>query len=457
MNIIICGAGKVGFSISKQLSSQGHSITVIDQSTEDIKKINDAQDVKGIVGRASLPSVLENAGAENADMIIAVTRNDETNMVVCQLASSLFNIQKKIARIRTKDFLEGKWNKLYNKSNIPIDVIISPEIEVAKSLYRRLEAPGALDSVPFADNKVKMLEIAVEKNCPISNVPLKNLTEKFPDFRANILGAVRKDKFVFLKKNDKMIEGDNVYLVVSSEQLNQILKAFGHEEKIAKKILIIGGGNIGLHLAKMLENSFEGARVKIIEKNKQRAEEIASELSSSIVINGDALDEDILKEANLEESETVLALTNDDENNIMACVLAEKTGLQKRTIAIVNKSNYSLLQSSLNIDDLVDPRMTTVSRIMGHVHRGTIGSVYSILDGEYEFIEAKISGKSELLNKKIKESNLPEQIRIGAVKRKNKVVIPRSDFVFEKDDLVVFLAHREHLKEVEDIFSVSSI
>ncbi len=457
MNIIICGAGKVGFSISKQLSSQGHSITVIDQSTEDIKKINDAQDVKGIVGRASLPSVLENAGAENADMIIAVTRNDETNMVVCQLASSLFNIQKKIARIRTKDFLEGKWNKLYNKSNIPIDVIISPEIEVAKSLYRRLEAPGALDSVPFADNKVKMLEIAVEKNCPISNVPLKNLTEKFPDFRANILGAVRKDKFVFLKKNDKMIEGDNVYLVVSSEQLNQILKAFGHEEKIAKKILIIGGGNIGLHLAKMLENSFEGARVKIIEKNKQRAEEIASELSSSIVINGDALDEDILKEANLEESETVLALTNDDENNIMACVLAEKTGLQKRTIAIVNKSNYSLLQSSLNIDDLVDPRMTTVSRIMGHVHRGTIGSVYSILDGEYEFIEAKISGKSELLNKKIKESNLPEQIRIGAVTRKDKVVIPRSDFVFEKDDLVVFLAHREHLKEVEDIFSVSSI
>ncbi len=457
MNIIICGAGKVGFSISKQLSSQGHSITVIDQSTEDIKKINDAQDVKGRVGRASLPSVLENAGAENADMIIAVTRNDETNMVVCQLASSLFNIQKKIARIRTKDFLEGKWNKLYNKSNIPIDVIISPEIEVAKSLYRRLEAPGALDSVPFADNKVKMLEIAVEKNCPISNVPLKNLTEKFPDFRANILGAVRKDKFVFLKKNDKMIEGDNVYLVVSSEQLNQILKAFGHEEKIAKKILIIGGGNIGLHLAKMLENSFEGARVKIIEKNKQRAEEIASELSSSIVINGDALDEDILKEANLEESETVLALTNDDENNIMACVLAEKTGLQKRTIAIVNKSNYSLLQSSLNIDDLVDPRMTTVSRIMGHVHRGTIGSVYSILDGEYEFIEAKISGKSELLNKKIKESNLPEQIRIGAVTRKDKVVIPRSDFVFEKDDLVVFLAHREHLKEVEDIFSVSSI
>ena len=210
MNIIICGAGKVGFSISKQLSSQGHSITVIDQSTEDIKKINDTQDVKGIVGRATLPSVLENAGAENADMIIAVTRNDETNMVVCQLASSLFNIQKKIARIRTKDFLEGKWNKLYNKSNIPIDVIISPEIEVAKSLYRRLEAPGALDNVPFGNNKVKMLEISIEKNCPVKDIPLKDLTKKFPDFKANILGAVRKEKFIYLKKNDKILDGDNV-------------------------------------------------------------------------------------------------------------------------------------------------------------------------------------------------------------------------------------------------------
>ena len=457
MNIIICGAGKVGFSISKQLSAQGHSVTVIDQSSSDIKKINDTQDVKGIVGRATLPSVLEGAGAENADMIIAVTRSDETNMVVCQLASSLFNISKKIARIRTKDFLEGKWNRLYNKSNIPIDVIISPEIEVAKSLFRRLEAPGTLDNVPFANDKVKMLEIDIEKNCPIIGIPLKNLTEKFPDFKANIIGAVRNDKFIFLKKNDKILEGDNVYLVVSSDQLNQILKSFGHEEKTSKKILIIGGGNIGLSLAKLLENAFEGLRIKIIEKDKLRAEEIANELSSSIVINGDGLDEDILKEANIEDSETVLALTNDDENNIMAFVLAEKTGLKKRTIAIVNKSNYSLLQKSLNIDDLVDPRMTTVSRIMEHVHKGTIGTVYSLLDGEYEFIEAKILEKSDLLNKKIKDANLPEQMRIGAVVRKDKVLIPRSDFIFEKNDLIVFLAKRENLKELEDLFSVSSI
>ena len=457
MNIIICGAGKVGFSISKQLSAQGHSVTVVDQSKDDIKKINETQDVKGIVGRATLPSVLENAGAEKTDMIIAVTRNDETNMIICQLASSLFNISKKIARIRSKEFLEGKWSKLYNKSNIPIDVIISPEIEVAKSLYRRLEAPGALDNVPFGNDKVKFLEISIEKDCPIIGVPLKDLTKKFPDFKANILGALRKDKFIFLKKDDKILEGDNVYLVASSDQLNQILKAFGHEEKVSKKILIIGGGNIGLNLAKLLETNLEGMRIKIIEKNKQRAEELASELSSSIILNGDGLDEELLKEANIEEIETVLALTNDDENNIMACVLGEKYGPSKRTIAIVNKSNYSLLQKSLNIDDLVDPRMTTVSKIMEHVHKGTIGTVYSLLDGEYELIEAEILDKSELLNKKIKDVDLPKLIRIGAVVRKDKVIIPRSDFAFEKKDLIVFLAKREQLKEVENIFRISSI
>jgi len=455
MNIIICGAGMVGFSISKQLQSQGHSVTVIDQSSEDIKKINDTQDVKGIVGRATLPSVLENAGAKDADMIIAVTRNDETNMIVCQLASSLFNISKKIARIRSQDFLEGKWSKLYSKSNIPIDVIISPEREVAKSLYRKLEAPGALDNVPFVKDKVKLLEILIENKCPIANIPLKDLTKKFPEFKAYIFGAERKESFVFFKKNDQMKVGDKVYAVVSTEQINKLLSVFGHEEKLAQKILIIGGGNIGLHLAKLLENT-EGLRVKIIEKNKARAEQIAGELSSSIVICGDALDEKILKEANIEEIETVFALTDDDEDNIMACVLAEKQSDSKRTIAIINKHNYNLLQESLKIDDLVDPRMTTVSTIMKHVHMGTIDTVYSLLDGQYEFLEAKILESSELVNKSIKDSNLPEEVRLGAIVRKNKVIMPKSNLVFEKDDIVVVLSKREQLKEVEDIFRITS-
>ena len=455
MNIIICGAGMFGFSISKQLQAQGHSVTVIDQSSEDIKKINDTQDVKGIVGRATLPSVLESAGANDTDMIIAVTRNDEINMIVCQIASSLFNISKKIARIRSQEFLEGKWSKLYSKSNIPIDVIISPEREVAKTLFRKLEAPGALDNVPFVKDKVKLLEISVEKKCPIVNIPLNDLTKKFPEFKAYIFGAERKEKFVFFKKNDQMKVGDKVYLVVSSDQINKLLSVFGHDEKAAKKILIIGGGNVGLHLAKLLE-TVDGLRTKIIEKDKTRAEQIASDLSSAIVICGDPLDEKILKEANIEEIETVFALTEDDEDNIMSCVLAEKYTPSKRTIAIINKHNYNILQESLKIDDLVDPRMATVSTIMKHVHMGTIDTVYSLLDGQYEFLEAKILESSDLVNKSIKDSNLPDQVRIGAIVRKDKVMMPSSKFVFEKDDIVVVLSKREQLKEVEDIFRITS-
>ena len=457
MNIIICGAGRVGFTIAKLLSEQGHSITVIDQSGEDIQKINDSLDVKAIVGKATYPSILEKANAIETDMIIAVTRNDEINMLICQIAFSIFKIQKKIARIRSQDYLNPKFTRVYNKENLPIDVIISPEIEIARSIQRKLEAPGALDSVPFTDNKIRLLEILIKDNCKLIDIKLNELTINFPNLDANIISIIRKDKFFIPKKTDSIKKDDKIYVIINSLQMEKTLQAFGHDEKISKKILIIGGGNIGFHLAKMIEENFEGARVKIIEKNKTRAEEIAAELTSSIVINGDALDEEILKEANLEGSETVLALTNDDENNMMACVLAEKTGLKKRTIAIVNKTNYSLLQASLNIDDLVDPRMTTVSRIMEHVHRGTIGTVYSLLDGEYEFIEAKISEKSELANKKILDSNLPEDIRIGAIIRKDKVIIPKSNFIFEKDDLVVFLAKREELKAVESIFSVGTI
>ena len=456
MNIIVCGAGRVGYTISKQLSAQGHSLTVIDQSSELIQKVNDTLDVKGVVGRASFPSVLDKAGASETDMIIAVTKNDEANMVVCQIAHSIFNISKKIARIRSQEFLGSKWNKLYSKANLPIDVIIMPELEVAKALKRKLEAPGALDNVPFADDRIKVLEIAIDEKCPIVNTELQKLTKTYSKLNANVLGVVRNGKFVILKKQDQILIGDKAYLVVKSDQLDKLLQIFGHEETKASKILIIGGGNIGFNLAKDLEETVEGIRIKIIEKNKERAELIASELNNSIVINGDGLDEEILKEANLDEIETVLCLTNDDEDNIMASVLAEKSGPNKRTIALVNKQNYSLLQSSLNIDDLVDPRMMTVSTILKHVHKGTIQTVYTLLDGEYEFIEAEILEDSELINTSIKDSNLPKEVRIGAVVRKKEVIIPNSKFKFEKKDLVVFLCKRDQLSVVENLFRISS-
>jgi trk system potassium uptake protein TrkA len=463
MNIIICGAGRVGYTIAKILSEQSHSITVIDQSSEDIQKIDESLDVKSIVGKATYPSILEKANASEADMIIAVTRNDEINMLICQISFSIFNVPKKIARIRSQDYLNPKFTKVYNKENLPIDVIISPEIEIAKSLQRKLEAPGTLDNVPFADNKIRLLEILINEKCSLKDIKLNELTKKFHKLNANIMGVIREDKFVMLKKTDIMIQDDRAYVIINASQMKETLSAFGHNEKISNKILIIGGGNIGFNLAKNLEESFDSARVKIIEKNKERAELIASELSNTIVINGDALDEEVLMEANIDEVQTVLALTNDDEDNLMVSVLVEKfakdnTELSdKRTMALINKPNYSLLKSSLKIDDFIDPRMNTVSSILKHIHKGTIENAYSILNGEYEIIEAEIIETSELINKELKNSNLPAEIRVGAILRGEEVIIPRSNFIFKKEDIVVLLAKKDFLNVVENMFRISSI
>jgi trk system potassium uptake protein TrkA len=461
MNIIICGAGRVGFTIAKLLSEQGHSITVIDQSSEDIQKINDTLDVKAIVGKGTYPSILEKANASETDMIIAVTKNDEINMLICQIAYSIFNVQKKIARIRSQDYLNPKFTRVYNKENLPIDVIISPEIEIAKSIQRKLEAPGALDSVPFADNKIRLLEILIKDNCKLIDFKLNELTQKHSKLEANIIAIIRNGKTFIPKKTDKINCDDKIYVIINSSQMAETLQAFGHEEKISKKILIIGGGNIGFNLAKNLEESLDSVRVKIVEKNKERAEYLANNLNNTIVINGDGLDEEALIEANLGEAETVLALTNDDEDNLMVSVLVEKFAKDqkdkedKRTMALINKPNYSLLQSSLKIDDLIDPRMNTVSSILKHVHKGTIENAYSISNGEYEIIEAEIIETSELINKELKNSNLPDEIRIGAILREKKVIIPRSDFIFQKDDRVVFLAKKDSISIVENIFRLS--
>ena len=463
MNIIICGAGRVGFTIAKLLSEQGHSITVIDQSSEDIQKINDSLDVKAIVGKASYPSILEKANASETDMIIAVTRNDEINMLICQIAFSIFNIPKKIARIRSQDYLNPKFTRVYNKENLPIDVIISPEIEIAKSIQRKLEAPGALDSVPFTDNQIRLLEILIKDDCKSINIKFNELTKKYPKLEANVIGINRGEKFFIPKKTDSVQKDDKIYVIINSSQMSETLMAFGREEKISQKILIIGGGNIGFNLAKNIEETLETVRVKIVEKNKSRAEFLANQLNDTIVINGDALDEEVLTEANLDEAETVLALTNDDEDNLMVSVLVEKFTKDqkkindKRTMALINKPNYSLLQSSLKIDDLIDPRMTTVSSILKHIHKGTIENAYTISNGEYEVIEAEIIETSELINKEIKNFNLPEELRIGAVLRDKKIIIPRSNFTFKKDDKVVFIVKKDSISFVENIFRLSSV
>ena len=378
-------------------------------------------------------------------------------MLICQIAYSLFKVPKKIARIRSQEYLDPKFSTLFNKENLPIDYIISPEIEIAKSIQRKLEAPGALDNVPFADNKIRLLEILIDEKCSICEIQLKDLTKKFPKLNAYILGVIRDEKFLIMKKNDTLKNNDKAYVVVNSNQMEETLKVFGHNEKISNKILIIGGGNIGFNLAKNIEQSFESARIKIIEKDKSRAEYIANYLNDTIVINGNGLDEDVLNEANLDEVETVLALTNDDEDNLMVSVLVEKFSKDKRTMALINKPNYSLLQNSLKIDDLIDPRMNTVSSILKHVHKGTIENAYTILNGEYEVIEADIIETSDLINRELKDSNLPDEIRIGAILRDEEIIIPTSGYIFKKNDTVLLLSKRDQLPVVENMFRISSI
>ena len=236
MNIIICGAGRVGFTIAKLLSEQGHSITVIDQSSEDIQKINDSLDVKAIVGKATYPSILEKANAAETDMIIAVTRNDEINMLICQIAFSIFNIQKKIARIRSQDYLNPRFTRVYNKENLPIDVIISPEIEISKSIQRKLEAPGALDSVPFADNKIRLLEIFIKEDCKSIGIKFNELTNKYPKLEANIIGINRDNKFFIPKKTDSVKKDDKIYVIINSSQMSEtLLKLLVMKKKFQKR------------------------------------------------------------------------------------------------------------------------------------------------------------------------------------------------------------------------------
>jgi trk system potassium uptake protein TrkA len=454
MNIIICGAGQVGYSIANQLSQQGHSITVIDKTSADIQKINDNLDAKGIVGIATYPSVLELAEAKNADMIIAVTRNDETNMIVCQIAHSLFNVSRKIARIRSKEFLNPAYSNLFSKNHLPIDTIISPEFEVAKSLLRKIEAPGAIESFPFANDTIRLIEINIDNKCPLVNTPLQKLTESFSDLNANVVGVQREDKFIILKKKDILIENDKAFILTDSSQVERTMDVFGKNEKISDKILIIGAGNIGLDLAKSLEDLPSNPRIKIIEKNDERAQYVANELNEAMVIKGDGLDENILKEVNLEEIDTVLCITDDDEVNLMSALLCKKKGI-KRVIAIANSHNYSLLQSSLKIDDIVDPRMTTVSTILKHVHKGKIDSVFTLDDGEYEIIEAKILENSELVNKSIEKSSLPEGIKIGLIARDKNIIVPNKKFEFKLNDKVILLSSRSQLKKVEQLFRIS--
>jgi len=453
MKIIVCGAGQVGSNIARHLAMENNDVTVVDRSPELIRKISDTLDVNGIVGQASLPDVLERAGLEDADLIIAVTYSDEVNMVACQVAHSLFDVPTKIARVREQAYLAPVWANLFSRDNMPIDVIISPEMEVARAVSRRLRVPGAFEMIPLVEDTVRLLGVRCEEDCPLVNTPLRQLTKLFPDLNIVIVGLMRENQALVPTADDQMQPGDEVYFVVDSSQVDRAMAAFGHEEHEARRLLIFGGGNIGLFLAQEIEREHDWVKTKIVEHTRERAEHIASILDKTMVLQGSVLDQDILEEANVSETETVVALTNDDETNILASLLAKRYGCQ-RAITLINKSTYEPLISSLGIDVVVSPRNITVSTILQHVRRGRIHSVHTLREGFGELIEAEALETSDLVGKPLREVNLPSGVLLGAIVRDGVMICPGGSTIVQANDRVVMFAAADVIRKVEKLFSV---
>jgi trk system potassium uptake protein TrkA len=453
MQVIICGAGQVGYNIARYLSTEDADVTVIDQSPELIAKITDSLDVKGLVGFASHPDVLERAGAANADMVIAVTYADEVNMVACQVCHSIFDVPTKIARVRNQSYLNAMWSDLFSRDHMPIDVIISPEVEVAQAIERRLEIPGAFDVHPLANGKVSMIGVHCTADTPILNTQLRQLTALFPEMNIVVVGIWRGGQGIVPKPEEELHEGDDVYFVAETSHIARAMAAFGHEEAEARRVIIIGGGNIGFNLASSVEKTHPHVAVKLIEVNKERAELVAQSLERTIVIHGDALDAEILEEAGAATAEAVIAISNDDEVNILASLLAKRYGCQ-RAVTLINKPSYGPLVGNLGIDTIVSPRAITVSTILQHVRRGRIRSVHSISEGFGEIIEAEALETSSLVGVPLREANLPEGVLVGAIVRDEEVIIPRGDTVVQANDLIVIFAATHAVKKIEKIFAV---
>ena len=453
MKVIICGAGEVGYNIARYLATEGNDITVIDQSRELIRRISDSLDVAGIIGHASQPDVLENAGIKDSEMIIAVTQVDEVNMIACQVAHSLFNVPTKIARIRSQSYLHPVWSEMFARDHLPIDVVISPEIEIAKSVTRSLEIPGAMEVIPLADDKIRLVGVRIENNTPLINTPLRQLTSLFPQLDIIVVGIKRGDSVIVPHSEDQMLPGDEAYFVIPSDQCKRAMAAFGHEESDTRKAIICGGGNIGLILAQELEKEHPEISVKIIDSNRDRAQKVSVELENTIVLNGNILETDILYEAGVDKSEAIITVTNDDETNILAALLGKKCGSQ-RAIALVNKSNYNTLMGSLGIDVVINPRAITVSQVLSYVRRGRIHAVHSIQENFGELIEADALDTSSIVGKPLKEVNLPANTRFGAIMRNDQIIVPGPQTIIEGGDRIILFAAKEAVSQVEKLFSV---
>ncbi len=453
MNIIICGAGEVGYNIARLLSDEKNEITIIDHDENRIEHISGKLDVRTLIGYASHPNILKEAEADKCDMIIAVTQSDEINMISCQIANLLFKVPIKIARVRSEAYNKEEWNNLFNESLFSIDALISPEQEVAKSFTRLVAVPGAKDMISFDEDLVRLIEINLAEDCPVLNTPLNQLTEIFPDLGARVVYIVRDSIGFVPNKLSEMKNGDDIYIIAESNKTERVLSVFGKETARARRIVIIGGGKTGLRVAKSIEENEPQSNITLIENNKNRAETIADELNKSIILNGDALDKEILEEANIAQADFTFALTASDEINTLSAILAKKYGCHS-SAALLSENRYSPFTNSLGIDAVVNPRELTVSRILRYVRRGKVFQVQSLREGEAEVIELEAIETSILIGVPLREKPLPDGVAIGALIRDKTVILPVGSTTIEVGDRVIVFAKHDFIPEIEKIFSV---
>ncbi len=454
MRVIVCGAGQVGFGIAERLAAEGNDVSIIDSSPELVQRANDVLDVRAIQGNGAHPDVLARSGARDADMLIAVTFHDEVNMVACQVASTLFAIPTKIARVRAQTYLDKDWSQLFTSEGVPIDYIISPEVEVGNVVLRRLELPGAFETASFADGKVLAIGVNCGPDCPVVETPLRQLSELFPDLPVTVVAIVRNGELFLPDADQRLQEGDDAYLILPASQVARTLKIFGHEETQARRIVIAGGGNIGQYVARSIEERESNVRVKIIESRRDRAVAIAETLERTVILHGSALSEELLREADIQAAETLVAVTNDDQANILTSVLAKNLGC-RRSLCLVNSAGYSSMVRSFGIDAQINPRAVTVSRILQYVRRGRIRGVHAVHNSAGEVIEAEALATTPVVGRPIKDLGISEGVRFGVILRDGEVVAPNGSTELRPRDRAVMFARADYIREVEQMFRVS--
>ncbi len=452
MKIIILGAGQVGSSVAETLASEANDITIVDTDMNKLRALQDRLDVRTLIGQASHPDVLRAAGAEDADMILAVTNSDETNMVACQVAYTLFHTPTKIARVRAKQYLNHP--QLFSQEALPIDVLISPEQVVVEYVQRLIEFPTALQVLDFANGKVRLVAIRALTGGSLVGNELKALREHMPGIQTRVAAIFRKGKPI-IPKGDTIIEvDDEVFFITARKNTRAVMAELRKLEKPVKRVIIAGGGNIGKRLAKALENDYQ---IKLIDHNLEHARHISAELEKTIVLHGDCADANLLLEENIENTDVFCAMTNDDEANILSAMLAKRLGARK-VMAIINRSEYvDLVQSDL-IDIAISPQQVTIGSLLAHVRRGDVAVVHSLRRGAAEAIEAIAHGDrktSKVVGRAISDIKLPPGTTIGAVVRNDEVIIARSNLVIEAGDhTILFVVDKKRIADVERLFQV---